>query len=387
MKKIIFVINNLETGGVQISLLNLLNEIKNDYDVSLLVFSYKEQYEELIPSGVRLIRIRSPFKEFGRFKKDVRSNPFSFAERTFWFAITKLFGRSAAIRLMCPFQRKIRGYDAAISFLHEGDQKSLYGGCNEFVLRKVEAERKITWLHGDFELCGANNKKSYGIYEQFDKIVACSEGTRNAFIKCMPEFAHKTVAIRNCHDYEKIKTLAEESVEYGNECFNIVTVARLSAEKGIDRALEAVAYCKSRGEKIRYHIVGEGIERAFLEKKVSQLSLENDVVFYGNQANPYEYMVGSDLLLLTSYHEAAPMVFDEAACLGVPVLTTATTSAEEMVGACGHGFVCENNQEAINKALLDVLVNRERLETVRATLRSSSFDNSEKKRRFNELVR
>ena len=36
MKKIIFVINNLEIGGVQISLINLLNEIKEKYDVSIL---------------------------------------------------------------------------------------------------------------------------------------------------------------------------------------------------------------------------------------------------------------------------------------------------------------------------------------------------------------
>ena len=387
MKKILFVVNNLKTGGIQISLLNLLSEIKDDYDITLLVFYCDEKEREPVPEGVRLITASGMLRQFGLSKREVSGKPCLFAQRTLLYGLTRVFGRSVALKLASCFPKKLYGYDCAISYVHEAAQDSLNGGCNEFVLKKIEAEQKITWLHCDFEHCGANNKRSYGIYEQFDNIVACSEGTRNTFIKCMPELAHKTVAIRNCHNYGKIRSLAEESVEYGNECFNIVTVARLSAEKGLDRALEAIAYCKSRGEKIRYHIVGEGIERAFLEKKVSQLSLENDVVFYGNQANPYEYMVGSDLLLLPSYHEAAPMVFDEAACLGVPVLTTATTSAEEMVGACGHGFVCENNQEAINKALLDVLVNRERLETVRATLRSSSFDNSEKIRRFNELVR
>ena len=386
MKKILFVVNNLKTGGIQISLLNLLSEIKDDYEITLMVFSCNNEEKILVPDGVKLITAGFPFRQFGLSKKEVCGNPWLFFERAILYVITRFCGRTFAVKLILPFQKRIKGYDCAISYVHEAAQNSMNGGCNEFVLKKVEAERKITWLHCDFELCGANNKKSYGIYKQFDNIVACSEGTRNTFIKCMPELAHKTVAIRNCHNYEKIRSLAEKSVEYGNECFNIVTVARLSAEKGIDRALEAVAYCKSRGEKIKYHIVGDGAERAYLEKKVGELSLEEDVVFYGNRTNPYGYMVNGDLLLLPSYHEAAPMVFDEAACLGVPVLTTATTSAEEMVGACGHGFVCENNQEAINKALLDVLVNRERLDTVRATLRSSSFDNSEKIRRFNELV-
>ena len=44
MKKIIFVINNLETGGVQKSLQNLLKEIHNKYDINLLTFWGNENF-------------------------------------------------------------------------------------------------------------------------------------------------------------------------------------------------------------------------------------------------------------------------------------------------------------------------------------------------------
>jgi len=66
-------------------------------------------------------------------------------------------------------------------------------------------------------------------------------------------------------------------------------------------------------------------------------------------------MKNADLFLMTSYHEAAPMVIDEARALGLPILTTETTSAHDMVTDRHCGWVCENSQSAINTALLTAL--------------------------------
>lgn len=386
MKKLLFVNNNLETGGVQISLLNLLNEIKDEYDITLLTFFYKETYKDILPKGIKLLTVKSPFRHFGMFKKDVKGKPFQFIARTFWWGLTKIFNRSFTIKLMSLFQKKIKGYDYAISYSHEGNQKNLYGGCNEFVLKKVEAKQKIAWLHCDFGLCGANNKKSYAIYEKFDKIVACSEGAKEAFLKCMPDFRDKSYVVRNCNDYEKIKELANKGMFYDNNCFNIVTVARLSQEKGIDRALYAIKHCLDNGEKIKYHIVGSGIEEERLKNIVQELQLQEQVVFYGNQKNPYPYMVNADLFLLTSYHEAAPMVFDEAACLNVPIFATQTTSTDEMIVKSQSGVVCENTQIDINNKLLNLLKNKNFLQEIKNLLKQKKFDNNQIIDTFHSIV-
>ena len=374
-EKIVFVTNNLQIGGVQISLLNLIKEIHNDFDVTVLSFFCKEEYKELLPANVKLVGLKSPFKFLGVSQGELKGRPFEYIVRSFWAFWVKLFGRSNAVKLMSFFQRKIGGYDVAVSFLHEGAQKSVYGGCNEFVLKKVKADQKIAWLHCDFEQCGANNANSRKIYEQFDKIVACSEGCKNSFVNCLPELENKCVAIRNCNDYERIKQLAENGVEYDKGYFNIVTVARLSQEKGIERAIEAVKYCKDNGYKVRYHIVGSGITEPVLKKAVQDFGLQNDVFFYGNQTNPYKFMVNADLFLLTSYHEAAPMVFDEAACLGVPVLATKTTSTDEMIVDNKSGFVCENSAEAVKNSLFEIVGSPSKLDTVREELKKRKFDN------------
>ena len=375
MKSIIFVINNLSTGGVQASLLGLIRAIHFQYNITLVCFC--DVGANALPADIKLIVPSSPFRYFGVAQGKLKNKPLQYVARATWAVLTGLFGRSFVIRMMLPFQRKLGDYDCAISYLHEAPQRSFYGGCNEFVLKRIKAKKKVTWLHCDFELCGANSKASEKIYQQFDEIVACSEGTKRAFLRCMPQFKDKCVAIRNCNDYENIRMLAGDGIPYDKSEFNIVTVARLSKEKGIERAIEAVKRCAKKGYKLHYHIVGSGDQEEYLKGITGEYGLENIVTFYGNQSNPYPYIKNADLFLLTSYHEAAPMVFDEAACLGVPVLATETTSTTEMIVERGSGFVCDNSQDAITDELIRLLVNRNDLVSVKEALGRREFTNKD----------
>lgn len=384
MKKIIFVINNFNTGGVQSSFLNLIGEIHSKYDITVVCF-YNSGVNSL-PANVKLIVPRSPFRYFGVAQGELKKRPLQYVARSIWAVFIKLFGRSFAIRLMLLCQKELGDYDCAISYLHEAPQRNFYGGCNEFVLKKIKAKKKVTWLHCDFELCGANSKASEKIYRQFDEIVACSEGTKRAFLRCMPQFENKCVAIRNCNDYDNIRRLAGDGVLYDKSKFNIVTVARLSKEKGIERALEAVKRCIKKGYKLHYHIVGSGDQSEYLKNLTRDYGLENVVTFYGSQVNPYPYMKNADLFLLPSYHEAAPMVFDEAACLGLPVLATETTSTEEMITESGSGFVCENSQEGIFDGLIKVLKNPDSLIEMKKTLKQRQFTNQDKINKVSEVI-
>lgn len=384
MKNIIFVINNLSTGGVQESLLSLIRAIHHQYNVTLV--SFCGVGANTLPADVKLIVPHSLFRYFGAAQWELKNKPLQCAVRSAWAVLTRLFGRSFTIQLMLPFQKKLGDYDCAISYLHEAPQKSFYGGCNEFVLKKIKAKKKVTWLHCDFELCGANSKASEKIYQQFDEIVACSEGTRRAFLRCMPQFKDKCVAIRNCNDYENIRMLAGDGIPYDKSEFNIVTVARLSKEKGIERAIEAVKRCVKKGYKLHYHIVGSGDQAVYLKKLTEDYGLENVITFYGNQSNPYPYMKNADLFLLPSYHEAAPMVFDEAACLGVPILATETTSTDEMITESGSGFVCENSQDGIADGLIKVLKKTDSLIEIKKALQQRQFTNQDKINKVSEVI-
>lgn len=109
-------------------------------------------------------------------------------------------------------------------------------------------------------------------------------------------------------------------------------------------------------------------------------------VVNGEQSNPYRYMCNADLLLITSFNEAAPMIIDEAYCLGLPILSTATTSTKEMILNRGCGWVCDNSQFSINRSLVEILRNRSVIEYVRSQIRYTDVDNINPMKQFAALI-
>ena len=163
-------------------------------------------------------------------------------------------------------------------------------------------------------------------------------------------------------------------------------VSRLAHEKGIERALEATAYVIGKGIPMALHIVGGGPMESFLKERAAELKIADLVHFYGQQSNPYRYMKNADLFLMTSYHEAAPMVIEEAASLGLPVLTVATTSSEDMVTRRGCGWVCENRQDALSKMLVQVLESPGMLQAAQEYLGGGVMDNTRALEQFRKMI-
>lgn len=388
MKKIIIVNNNMKVGGVQKSLYNLLWSIdtENKYDVTLLLFSKTGEYIDKLPQTVKVVDCGGPFGYLGKSQGECKVSLKETLIRGLLAVISRYFGRDAAIRLMLKNEPIIEGtYDAAISFLHNGRKEAFYGGTQDYVLNCIEAAKKVAFLHCDYRNCGANHTENNRMLEKFDKIVTCSDGCRTVFESVLPELKHKTVTVRNCHRYDEIKALAEdEPIVYDDSAVNIVAVARLSHEKGIDRAIKAVKNAIANGLSVKFHIVGGGAMKDELEALAADIS--ENVVFYGEQGNPYKYMKNSDLLLLTSYHEAAPMVIDEARALGIPVLTTETTSSTEMVTNAECGWVCKNSQEALEKELYRIVSDKEALRSMKIQLLKRCVDNETALRQFDSLI-
>ena len=389
MKKILIVNNNMQLGGVQKALVSLLHEIKDQYDITLFLFSPDGPCYTDIPKEVKVVTAKSLYRCFGISQTEAKGMGGLYLWRAAMAALTKLFGRGTAVFLANLSQPKLKvHYDAAISYLHSGGQKSFYGGCNEFVLRKVNATKKVTFLHGDYSRCGANHPKTNRLYQKFDLVAACSAGCRESFVHQLPDMAERCVVVPNCHNFEKMRINSQrDTLTYENGAVHVLTIARLSGEKGVERAINAVAYAKAQGIHICYHIVGDGIERNALEALRDRLKLGECVRFYGNQENPYRFLPGADLLLIPSYHEAAPLVIDEARCFGVPVLSTETSSAKDMITKRNLGWVCENSQEAISEALVEAVEDSAVLQEKKKTILQMECTNQEAVSAFYNIMR
>lgn len=386
MVRVLIVNNNMHMGGVQKALLNLLRQIHASYDITLLLLYKGGELLDQVPADVRVIEASSPLRYWGMTRYDTTTAGQRLG-RSFWAALTRAFGRGLSCSLAALPQRSVGGFDVAISFLHSGNPKAFYGGCNEFVLRCVRAPQKVTFLHNDFRQIHAVSAYNRRMFCRFELIAACSEGCERAFLEVMPELADKTIVVPNCHDYQTVRRKAqEEPVSLDAGRLNIVTVARLGREKGVTRAIRALGALDSDAMRLRYNVIGDGIELPEAQGLVEELGLQDVVLFLGEMLNPYGYMEAADVLLIPSYAEAAPLVIGEAACLGTPVLSTRTSSSKEMIEDAGLGWVCENSDRGLQDGLRSVLAHEDEVARMANGLRDLVFNDDLAVRRFDELV-
>lgn len=386
MKRILIVNNNMKVGGVQKSLCNLLWALDGQYEVTLCLFHAAGVYLDEIPKSVRVVECKGAVRYLAMSQGQCRG--LHKLLRGALAFLCRILGRDRVMKLILLGQKKLSGeYDCALAFLHNGTISSFYGGVQEFVLKKVSAGRKAAFLHCDYGNCGANHPRNNAIVKRFDRIAACSDGCRRAFENCLPALADRCVTVPNFHRYDAIKALAaEKNVGFESGWIHGLCVARLAHEKGIERAIVAAAAARDAGLAFRLHLVGGGGMEGKLRELTSRLGMEDRVIFHGEQPNPYPYMAGADVFLLTSYHEAAPMVIDEAVCLALPVLTVKTTSSHEMVQLRGAGWVCENDQADLNEALLRLLKNTEEIRNVKKSLQRRTVDNRHAAQQLRRLI-
>lgn len=243
-------------------------------------------------------------------------------------------------------QKKLKGYDVAISYRQPDIATNVIGGTAEFVRKCCQARKKVIFIHCDYSLYGGNCDYNNKQLKKFDQIAVVSNGCIKKLLQCVPELREKVVCVYNCQDYEDVIKKSEQNpVSYCLKTPTIVSVSRLSAEKGIERALRVFARLKKENLNFEWHIIGDGEEKEALRSLAMEQGLSKNLIFEGNTTNPYRYMKNADIFFLPSYHEAAPMVIGEALCLGIPILTTDTSSAYELVGT--HGIVCQTTEKFV----------------------------------------
>lgn len=386
-KKILFVMPNLDKGGIQTAFINLINEIKDDPNLDIDVLIFDTDDAQKLPENINLLPASKGLRLLTTNQKTIeKESRLLGIVRLLLGGIARFVVDHYAYSLVFLTEKTLKGYDVAMSFCQSGKSHSLYGGMNEFVMSKVESKKKATVLHCDYPEAGLDTLYNCDLYQLFDKVCAVSEGVRDAFLSCVPECADNTVIMHNCHDFHKMLYLGnKDTVEYDTSVLNILTVARLSQEKGHLRALDALYQLKEDGLRFVWHVVGDGSEAEAIKEKIEDYNMSRNVVLYGNQENPYRFYKNADVLLVPSHHEAAPMVFGEAEFFNLPIVATKTTSTDELVTDRNIGIVCENSTNGIYKAFEYILKNPQTIKQIKNFDREK-ISNSQALREFYNII-
>ena len=168
----------------------------------------------------------------------------------------------------------------------------------------------------------------------------------------------------------------------------LVSVGRLSSEKGQVVLLEACKMLIDRGQNFELTFVGSGPLESLLREEIARLGMQDNVRLTGELA-PEEVrkeLETADLFCLTSFAEGLPISIMEAMAMGVPVVSTAISGIPELVvdGQTGRA-VPPANVEALADAIADLLSDGDKGEQMVAVARQRVESQHERHRNVNEL--
>ena len=301
-KRILFASRDLSIGGMEKALITLLNNIDYElYDVTLVLESISGELLPLLDKHIHL-------KEY-RVKKDG-----------------------------FPLFRKIYNFIMRLLFWLRDGKKYNFSCCYATysnpcrVVALLASKNSMLYIHNDyFEIYNGNKDdvKNYfnSIHVKDYKTVAfVSIQSRNKMASVFPELEKKFITLGNLIDIETIKNMANDPNACIPESHNktiFTFIGRIAEEqKRITRLIEAVNILNKKQKNFELWIIGAGPDTNICQNMVDKYKLNEIIKFLGQKTNPYPYMKNSNCIILSSDFEGFPVVYYEAAVLGLNIVTT-----------------------------------------------------------------
>lgn len=392
MKKLLFVMMHLKMGGAERSLVNLLNEIDyNEYSVDLLLIKKEGELISQLPKNVNVIETPYELRSlFSNQIEKIRGIKY-FIIRGYSIIYSEIYGRvkpgdNCAVRWNGFYDKAIpkldRKYDVASSYLA--------GPSMFYVANKVNAKKKIVFIHNDYIASGAIAGKNTDLpyFKKFDLIPTISEQCRNSLVKEFPEMKDKFVVVPNITSTQLIKVRSEEFIpeEYKERKNILCSIGRLNNQKGFDIAVQAATLLKATGVSFSWFVIGEGEERKKLQEMISQNHLEDSFFLLGIRDNPYPYIKNSDIVVQTSRYEGKSMVLDETKILAKPIIATDYTTVRDQLSD-EEGMVVEMTPHGIADGIQKMLENKKIQEQFANHLQKKDYGNTSEMKKFYDILK
>ena len=217
---------------------------------------------------------------------------------------------------------------------------------------------------------GFNKKFAEKNYKKFDKIFVVSEEGKEKLINLIPALNNKIEAFFNIISCNLIENMSKNEKGF-NDSFDgvrILTVGRLSKEKGQDLTINVLARLRNEGYKVKWYCVGDGPDKENYYNKIKDLGIEDYYILLGSKLNPYPFMKECDIYVQPSRHEGYCITLGEARCFDNPIVTTNFTGANEQIKNGETGLVCDISEEAIYKSIKKLLDDKELYNKIRINI-------------------
>ncbi|MFZ3577237.1 glycosyltransferase [Virgibacillus sp. DJP39] len=393
-KNILFVIDSLYCAGAEKSLTTLLSLLNyNKYSVDLILFSHGGDFERFIPEEVTILRpfTYSKFAElslFGSFIQSMRMLDFQMFNSRVNYSINLRKSKNnleqeARIYWECisdVIEQNPKIYDTAISYAQ--------GVPTFYVAEKVKAKEKFAWVNVSYRLDEDEKKFQRSYYDQFNKIVAVSESTKEILLETFPYYTDRTKVIYDINDPQLISRMSGIGESY-EDCFTglrILTIGRLAHQKGYDIALEVCKKLKDKGVNFKWYVLGKGPLKKEIEKYILANDLSDHFVLLGVKSNPYSFIKNADMYVQTSKFEGFGLAIAEARMLNVPVVTTRFDAVYSQMVDGMNGLVVDMNADAVTEGIMKLINDKKLRDSIVQYLKNEKKGNVEEIEKFYQLI-
>lgn len=207
-------------------------------------------------------------------------------------------------------------------------------------------------------------------HNKMDSSYACSYGLADFYCTAGLTMDKKMQVIQHGFDYPEISI--NDHSQYRFSMHQLIITGRLIERKGHHFILEIMPNLISLFPDIILIVLGTGELEQNLKQKVKDLEIDDHIKFMGFQSDVNQFLINSDIMLVTSYSEGLPLVIFESFNAKIPVITFNTIGSNELI---------ENNETGIVVPAFDTRILQEEISHLlanpvkRSKLASAAFEN------------
>ena len=343
MKKITILALHLGYGGVENAIATLANLLCEKYDVEIL--SVYRLYNDPVFKIDDKVKIRY----ISNIKPNKKEMIYYLKKKNF----SMLFkGLGASLKTgyvkYVKTAMELRKLDTDVVISTRTVHNFL---VSNFVKKGI---KKIAWEHNHH-----NNNKRYisalvNSCKKMNYLVTVSKELKEFYEQYLGK---KVYYIPNCLDNIPSKLSKLDSK-------NLISVGRLSKEKGFDDLLKLFKKISQKHTDWHLNIVGDGMEKNDLLDLAKELKLGDKVTFHGYQDKDYinDLLLDSSIYVMTSRTESFGLVLIEAMSYGIPCVSyTSAQGANEIIDDGKNGYLIKDRNEDEMISKIDLLINDEKL--------------------------
>lgn len=385
----------MEIGGAERALLGLLSSIDySKYDVDLFLLRHSGELLDLIPNEVNLLPeipqyravmlpMVSALKDgqikvvLGRLVGKIKAKNYSIKHPAQSSAVAIDYSHKYVVDFLPKINDK--NYDCAISFLTP----------HYIVSKKVNADKKIAWIHTDYSTIEVDVQSELQMWSRFDNIVSISADVTAAFLKKFPELKSKIVLIENILSKTFIEEQSNEfdvSNEMPADSIKLLSIGRFCEAKNFDNVPEIAIIMKAKGIDFKWYLIGYGSDEELIRTKISEYNMDDTVIILGKKDNPYPYIKACDIYLQPSRYEGKAVTVHEALILNKPVIITDYPTAHSQLMDGFDGVIVPMDIEGSANEIARVIKDKELQQRLICNMQSTNYSNESEIEKLYKLI-